>query len=228
MDRVTLSHDLRPDAVRSERAAIWLEDLNWHKDVYRYSRFQWWGEHVIKIVTSRTGGRLNFTTVADLQFLSDRQREHVDYAARLWLALAAPLSDAYETMGSWEAVAGPLGLTRYDCRGAVGVAGIYPPEEAVTPDSKRISEMVNSQVFKNPFILAWEMKQMWAMHQAAVDMFEDTICDLVGELRGTRPGQILAAAIGVSTSGNLDGRIRKAHAARGQSGDPRRVPSQTF
>jgi hypothetical protein len=49
-------------------------------------------------------------------------------------------------------------------------------------------------VFGNPLIHIVEMKQMWRMHAAAVDMHEDTICDLAEEWHGTyapegqRPG----------------------------------------
>jgi len=46
----------------------------------------------------------------------------------------------------------------------------------------------------NPLIHIVEMKQMWWMYAAAVDMHEDTICDLAEELQGstsrrTSPGR---------------------------------------
>jgi len=226
--RVTGPQQPQLDGGRAERAVVWLDDLRWHQHVYRRARFRWWGEHVMKIVTSRTGGQLDFTSVADLEWLRRYQCEHAEYTFQCQMAMAEPLTAALETLGSWDAVREPIGLSLTECRATVGLARREPPEARTNPDVERILRMVGSQVFQNPLILAWELKQMWRMHDAVVDVFEDTICDLVEELRGSRPDEILARAAGSALPKGLDTRIAYAREARGQAGDPRRIPTQVF
>jgi hypothetical protein len=225
---VTQAQQLQLDVVRIERAGVWLDDLRWHQHVYQRARFRWWGDHVMKIVTSRTGGQLDFTTVADLERLHRYQSEHAEYTFQCQIAMAEPLTAALETLGSWDDVGKPIGLSVMECRSTVGLALREPPEARTNPDVERILRMVRGQVFQNPLILAWELKQMWRMHDAVVDVFEDTICDLVDELRDSRPDEVLAQAVGCALPKGLDTRLACAHEVRGKAGDPRRIPTQLF
>ena len=49
--------------LRAARSALWLDDLRWHKQMFRQSRFQWTGEHAVDIITRHTGGQVEFTDV---------------------------------------------------------------------------------------------------------------------------------------------------------------------
>ncbi len=59
----------RAAAERWARAEVWLDDLAWHEHMYKESRFRWTGEPVMDVVTRRTAGNLDYTTLADLRLL---------------------------------------------------------------------------------------------------------------------------------------------------------------
>lgn len=67
---------------RQERGALWLEDLRWHKQTFRRSRFQWDAHDVLRVVTGSTGGQLEFTTVSHLRQLQSSQDQVCDFSAR--------------------------------------------------------------------------------------------------------------------------------------------------
>ena len=94
------------------------------------------------------------------------------------------------------------------------------------PQISRVLRVVGRQPFRSPMIEAWELLQLSRMYQAAADIFEDLTVDLIGELRGQRPDEVLAVASGSGTVERMERRIQRAHAARGGPGDPRRYPTQ--
>lgn len=213
---------------RLERAARWLDDLMWHKRMYRPARFRWWPEHLVDICTKTTGGRLDFTTLAHLQLLPGHRNSVRDVVDLFSGAIGQRLADAYLTIGSYDTIGQELGLTMTDIR----VMVIWSAPENAGPDGwfhpqiSRVLRVVGRQPFRSPLIEAWELLQLSRMYQAAADVFEDLTVDLIGELRGQRPDEVLATASGSGTVARMDQRIERAYAARGGPGDPRRYPSQ--
>ena len=215
---------------RLQRAARWLDDLTWHKRMYRPARFRWWPEHLVDICTRTTGGQLDFTTVADLELLRRHRRAVQDVVDTFSGAIGQRLADSYLTVGCYDTIGAELGLTMTDIR--VMVIWSAPEnsdsDEWTHPQISRVLRVVGRQPFRNPLIETWELLQLQRMYRAAVDIFEDLTVDLVGELRGHRPDAVLAAASGSGTVERMERRIRWAHEARGGPGDPRRYPNQFF
>lgn len=208
--------------------ATWLDDLWWHKKMYRGARWRWWGEHVMDMITSYTGGRLYFTTVEDLRRLQGYKYHAEEEAFTCQLALTDPLEQAGDLMGRWGAVAEALGLTTVDCSATVWFAAVLPDRARTNSAVERVKRVVQRQPFKNPLIEAFELKQMWRLHQAAATMLEDTTCDLLEELRESRPDAVLCEAAAIATVKGLDLRIATARTDRGGPGDPRRIPRQIY
>jgi hypothetical protein len=212
-----------PAVARRERGALWLDDLGWHKHMFRRSRFQWAGWHVMDVVTRTTGGQLDFFTVAHLRRLQQYQDEVRDYGTQCQIAMAAPLRQAYETLG-WEPTAEALGLTVVDCTSTLTFAAGTTEEERTNGDVRRV---LHRLPFSNPLIQAWELKQLWRLHEAARNVFEDVICDLLLELLPSHSADGLAEATGPLVM-KPAGRAELARLERGGPGDPRRAPQQIF
>jgi hypothetical protein len=210
---------------RQRRAELWLDDLQWHRHMFKESRFRWTGEHVLSIVTRYTGGQLSFTTVRHLELLQQHQSELQAYSHQCRLAMAMPLREARNTLGSWEAVSEAVGLSVVDCRATVWLAVGEPPEART---NMNVEQVLRSLPFSNPMLQAWELKQLWQMYEAAVGVLEDATCDLVEELRSCRPAEVLVQATGALSWRELELRIQDARARRGPIGDPRRIPAQAF
>jgi len=226
MGVVSSAHTSSVGAERRARGEMWVDDLCWHQQMFKRARFRWTGEHVMAIVTRYTSGQLDFTTVRDLELLHRYQLELLDYSCQARDALAERLPAVNETLGGcWEPTAQALGLTVIDCKAAVWFAAGTTPNQRTNLNVRRVLEYVP---FRNPLIEAWELKQLWRMYEAAADVFEDTICDLVEELRDSRPIDVLVQATDTLSSAGLQQRIRTAREERGRSEDPRRMPTQAF
>lgn len=213
---------------RLERAGRWLEDLMWHKRMYRPARFRWWPEHLVDICTKTTGGQLDFSTLTHLQLLPRHRNSIRDVVDQFSGAIGQRLADAYLTIGSYDTIGAELGLTMAEIRSMVIWSDVdnAGPEGWSHPQINRVLRVVGRQPFRSPLIEAWELLQLSRMYQAAADIFEDLTVDLIGELRGQRPDEVLAVASGSGTVARMEQRIERAYAARGGPGDPRRYPSQ--
>lgn len=213
---------------RLERAARWLDDLMWHKRMYRPARFRWWPEHLVDICTKTTGGQLDFFTIAHLQLLPRHRNSIRDVVDRFNGAIGQRLADVYLTIGSYDTIGVQLGLTMAEIRSMVIWSDVdnAGPEGWSHPQISRVLRVVGRQPFRSPLIEAWELLQLSRMYQAAADIFEDLTVDLIGELRGQRPDEVLAVASASGTVARMEQRIERAYDARGGPGDPRRYPSQ--
>ena len=213
---------------RLERAARWLDDLLWHRRMYRPARFRWWPEHLVDICTKTTGGQLDFCTLTHLQLLPRHRNSIRDVVDQFSGAIGQRLAAAYLTIGSYETIGHELGLSMAEIRSMViwSDADNAGPEGWSHPQISRVLRVVGRQPFRSPLIEAWELLQLSRMYQAAADVFEDLTVDLIGELRGQRPDEVLAVASGSGTVVRMEQRIQRAYAARGGPGDPRRYPSQ--
>jgi len=217
-------------SARLARRDLWLEDLAWHRETYRESKFRWWDTDVMAIVTYNTWGRVDFTTLEHLRWLEQWRLGLLAFAAQCRNAMAAPLREAQETFGTinWQPIADAVGLTVLECSTTVWFDTYAAAADRVgNAQVQRVQKMVGGMVFGNPLILIFELKQLWRMYQTADNVHEDTLCDLVEELRGTRRLEDIAGAAGMSAAG-LEHRVADARAARGGPGDPRRIPAQQF
>lgn len=212
-------------AYPSSPVPFWLEDLRWHRRTFADSRFRWSTSDIVDIVTGHTGGQTEFTTVEDLRALQRYRYAVLDQAAWTRNAMADRLELAREHLceEEWESVASGLGLTELECAHAMWFAA-----HETERDSANIRRVLKFVPFRNPLIEAFELKQLMRMWEAAADMFEDTICDLVEELLPTRPVSVLAQAIGTASETGTIQRIELARKQRGLAGDERRLPIQVF
>lgn len=211
-------------ADRNHLTALWLDDLRWHKHMFRQSRFQWTGEHAIDIVTRGTGGRLEFTEVRHLRRLQAEQDEIAAYGTQCTLAMGAPLAAAAATVvGGWQVVADAVGLPVGQAKATAALVE-WEPLQAPTPDVRRV---LRGLPFSNPLIQVWELKQLSRLFDAAVQLLEDTICDLLLELSASHPPEQLVEALATQRLDPMT-RIDRARSARGGPGDPRRTPHQVF
>lgn len=207
---------------RQERGALWLEDLRWHKQTFRQSRFQWDAHDVLRVVTGSTGGQLDFITVNHLRQLQSSQDQVCDFSAECQVAMAGPLRQARSTLGL-ERTAEILGLSVGECNMALALAGGAMQE----PPNGEVHRVLRQLPLTNPVTQAWELKQLWRLHEAAREVLEDTICDLLVELLAQHPAEELRKATGPSTSTPAL-RVERARLERGEAGDPRRTPRQRF
>lgn len=210
---------------RAARSALWLDDLRWHKHMFRQSRFQWTGEHAVDIITRHTGGQVEFSTVRHLRRLQREQDEIADYTTQCRLAMGDALDAAAGTLvGGWAAVADAVGLDVGHAKAIGELASFTSAKERTNPDVRRVLRQLP---FSNPLIQVWELKQLVNLFQAAVDLVEDTLCDLLDELADVHPPAVLMEAAGQQSLLPV-ARVDWARKARGGLGDPRRVPRQLF
>ena len=204
---------------------FWLEDLRWHRKTFSDSRFRWSANDIIDIVTGLSGGQTEFTTVEDLRALQGYRYSVLDQAAWTRNAIADRLELAREHLGEehWGSVISSLGLTELECAHARWFAA-----HEAERDSANIRRVLKFVPFRNPLIEAFELKQLMRMWEAAADLLEDTLCDLVEELLPTRPITVLAEAIGTASEKGPTQRLDLARLERGPMGEPRRLPAPIF
>ena len=214
-------------ALRAARSALWLDDLRWHKQMFRQSRFQWTGEHAVDIITRHTGGQVEFTDVRHLRRLQHEQDEIAAYTGQCRTAMGEPLREAAHTViGSWNAVAEAVGLDAGHLKAIEDLSVGAKPQERTNPDVRWVLRQLP---FSNPLIQVWELKQLVNLFQAAVDLVEDTLCDLLLELSSSHPPAVLmAATIPELWALTPAKRVEWARKERGGPGDPRRTPRQRF
>jgi len=206
---------------------VWVEDVRWHRETYQESRFKWWDIDVMKIVTANTGGKLDFTSLHDLRVLQQWRVELCTFTTLVQRGMAPPLREAYRVWNDWEPIGAEVGLTPLECAETVYLDDMFPADQTHRPHPVvRINTSVAGMIFANPLIHLVEMKQMWRMYDAAVDMHDDTICDLVDELADKHSAEDIAKAAGMAHPVGLGYRMQEVRQARGGIGDPRRTPEQ--
>lgn len=213
--------------LRAERSTLWLDDLRWHKQMFRQSRFQWTGEHAVDIITRHTAGQVEFTDVRHLHRLQHEQNEINAYTGQCRTAMGEPLREAVRTVvGGWDAVAAAVGLDPGHLKAIEDLSVGATAEERTNPDVRRVLRQLP---FSNPLIQVWELKQLVNLFQAAINLVEDTLCDLLLELSSSHPPAVLmAATIPEMQALTPAKRVEWARKERGGPGDLRRVPRQHF
>ncbi|MFH5211548.1 hypothetical protein ACHIPZ_25585 [Antrihabitans sp. NCIMB 15449] len=178
--------------------------------------------------TEFTRGRQEFTTVRDLRDLAGYKRVAGDYSMVCQRALGDALKAARRQLSprDWAPVATELDLTVLECASSAFVSTWSDPQERTNAQVVRVQRIVDGLFFTNPLIRSWELQQLWLLYVAAEGFLEDTLVDLVVELRGSRRAADLADAVGLRSVTSLDCMIEEQRRSRGEIGDPRRTPTQ--
>jgi hypothetical protein len=228
-------HPPAPDSPRGQECAreakVWLEDLLWHKQAYKYAVHRWWPERVLTLVAQMAGGQSAFTTLADLRKLNKYQAEVQLRIGSFNGAIGFRLGRAFMVIGDYEIIAAQMGMTLHDVR-MMTIWGHQRDETGLIEDWEldpgvdNVVRFCQTQVFNNRLIEAWELRQQAELLQVMANVLEDATVDLVQELCGLVSEHALVEASGSRTAARMSNRIRKARAERGLPGDPRRVPNQ--
>lgn len=213
--------------------AHWIDDLAWHRQVYKQSKFRWDSTEALLVATEFTGGRQDFRTVADLRELEVYRLALSEYTTTCQRALGLALQEARNGLGTsgWEGVAALLDLSAVDCSASSYFARWGDPRIAgqfSNPQVRRIRKMCAGFFFASPLLLAWELAQLWKLYRAAEELLEDTLVDLVVELQPHVHTSDLLHALHTTTEVGLSNRINSQRHGRGPAGDPRRAPRQQF
>jgi len=213
-------------AVQERTVEEWVDDVRWHRRMYRESHFRWAPEDPALIFLDYTRGRCVFETPAHLRFLDARQERLQGWMAQIRNAMAKPLREArtWCPQPVWNEGLKLIGLTERDVRIIIGVAGVSPDPSA----NRDVKRALRGFPLPNPFTQVWELRQMHAMYQAADNMMEDTLVDLLLELEPRRGWDNLADFTVCGHPEPLKTRVKAQRAQRGELGDPRRLPAQHY
>jgi hypothetical protein len=201
--------------------------MDWHRRMFNQSKFRWAPEDAIEIAMQRTRGRVFFETPAHLRKLDAQLYDLREYTGQIQDAMAAPLREA-RRRGTRKAPTAKgfelIGLTMQEARFIIDTA--YPVDP--TRPNRAAQRALRGIPLPNPYNQVWELRQMHSMYQGAVNLLEDTLCDLVLEL-APRQGWEHLASLTVNHYGQqLRWRVEEQREERGEPGDPRRHPAQTY
>lgn len=214
---------------RAKRMALrdsWIAEFADHRRIHNESRFRWWADDVMSIVTWNTRGRIDFTELKHLAWLEEWRLNMGSYTDECAKWVGVPLLEAqsyFRWTREYNQLGEVVGLTPRECDELV-----YWWEIATERTPNQQVRRIHKMAFSNPLIRIWELKQLWRMYQAAVDVAEDTLVDLVEELRPTHRLSDIVRESRSFTEGQLNARVTEARDARGGPNDPRRVPHQIF
>ena len=222
MTAVGFPAPLRPRAVDD-----WVEDLYWHRHGFRQSQRKWDAEMVMRLACHRTRGRLSFTTVAHLRTLAGQLDQLRGYTGQIELAMGDPLRELRDVCpDTWQSMLRVVDLPVIDARVILWSLTGTTLRDRTNPTVARALAQIP---LPNPLSEIWELRQIYDLYSAAVELLEDTLLDLVEELSQTRPIAALQALLRPSLVGDLTSRLQLHHQTRGHPGDPRRaIPTQAY
>ena len=201
----------------------WLDDLAWHRRMYRQSRFRWTPEDAITLALAYTHGRVEFDTAHHLQLLDGEQlrlRAGLGQVRDVMAGLLRVARSCYAAT-EWEDVVRLVGLPDDDA--CVFVGPSVPVEVARNSDVRRVLRGIP---LPNPLSQVWELQQLYGLYAAADRLLEDTICDLAVELAPGCGWDRLAAL--TTDRDRLRWRVDRQRAERGEPGDTRRHEAQGY
>lgn len=204
----------------------WLEDMTWHRRMYDQSKFRWVPEDPMSIALTWTKGRVEFTTPGHLRRLDVQLSALREYAGGIQDAMLDPLALARRRCSGPDYRAGLdlIGMTQTD----VDILRYNALGGRVRnhPEAKRALRGIP---LPNPFSQVWELRQMHGMYAAAVDLLEDTFCDLADELAGERGwDSLVPLTVHHHTGNGVRLRVEQQRRNRGLPGDPRRRLEQRY
>lgn len=212
---------------RPHASTLWVDDVRWHRQMYGQSRFRWAPEDPLTIASRLTAGRLTFSTPRHLHQLEQALAVLSSHQARIAAALAPPLREVRHEFGaSWTEVLKEVALSPLEARIILwSCPGSGASQDVPDADAQRA---IRGLPLPNPLTEIWELRQVALMYEAAWDLLEDALCDLVHELAPTRD---LAQIARHTTSGDrlqLEFRLARQRERRGEPGDVRRLTVQHY
>ena len=228
---------LPKDASNARAPQHWLEDLYWHRISCGGSEFRWDRDDVLRIFLRYARGRCEFETFAHLRALCIHKRQLVVHHEPISLAAGEMILQAQDGLTHrewWDYAVHMLSLEGMAMTRLTQPAYVDPFDQV--PDALEHPEVraaTRGFAWPNPLSKAWELIQVHNMYDAAANMFEDLICDLVLELQPDHGWITVAERIAdCNTWGpevsNLRGRIERQREERGEPGDPRRQVRQDY
>lgn len=212
--------------VRQTRVPLdWVEDMSWHRRMYRQSMFRWAPEDPMALALQWTKGRLVYSTPKDFAVLDQQLLALRGFAGQIDDAMAPKLREARirSTRNNWLAGLDLIGLSELE----VDILDFHAPG-LVTPN-REVKRALRGIPVPNPFSQVWELRQMRSMYTAAEHLLEDALCDLAVELAPRLGWDFLGQLMTRPTPGrNLEWIVDEQRDARGQPGDPRREPEHRY
>lgn len=208
--------------------ADWVDDMRWHRRMYRESRFRWVAEDAMSLALAWTRGRVEFTTPGHLRRLDLQLLDLSTYAAGIRHAMLDPLDEARArcTAADYDAGLHLIGMTRRDVdvlrhASLAGTGRVHGHPEAL--------RAMRGIPLPNPYSQVWELRQMDAMYAAAGDILEDALCDLAVELAPRQGwGNLAPLTVSHRMPGSLQRRVEQQRQEHGEPGDPRRRRAQRY
>lgn len=214
-ERVRWDDTRNPDFARRQ-----LENLAYHRDLYRSSINRWNEESIWKKFHYVAKGRWRFSTLDDLVFFHHVQRR-LEGPANGWLSV---LGDHLRRMRPWFE---PQADLRFGMALGLGVIEVAQAQEwamfGPNPSYDELSEVYLRELsfWDEPIFQAFEIRQLYSANQTAADMVEDRVCDLALELIASKGSDAVCHALNQDPL-TLQVRIDLARARSGPPGDPRR------
>lgn len=218
----------RVSALAIREPADWVEDMTWHRRMFRQSKFRWVPDDAMSIALSWTRGRLVYDTPAHLRLVDEQLLALKGFACGIDDAMLAPLTEARQRSGSadWKAGLELVGLTPLDIE-ILRHSALSTPRDA--PLHREARRAIHGIPWSNPFSQVWELRQMRGMYAAAENLLEDAFCDLALELAPEQGWHNLSQlTLRHRSARTLQHRVEDQRVTRGEPGDPRREPVQRY
>lgn len=202
----------------------WLEDMTWHRRMFGQSQFRWAPEDAMTIALRYTHGRVLYETPTHLRQLHLDLARLAAYTGQISAALVPRLDAAQAELGAdgWRTGLTLVGLTELD------VAALRASYHMSGPENRSVQRAVRGIPVSNPLSQVWELLQVRSMYTAAACLLEDALCDLVLELAPGHGWERLAGITCQTDERALRERVRRHRDLRGEPGDPRRQPAQSY
>ena len=204
----------------------WVDDMYWHRRMFNQSHFRWVPEQARHIALTWVRGRCAFETPGHLRRLDAQLLQLREYTGQIQDAMGPELRLARSSLRKqWAEGSRLLDLSEADANFIIVTAHRVDPDQPVHPQVRRA---LRGFPLPNPLSRVWELRQVHAMHRAAVDLLEDELCDLATRLAPRHGWDNLAALTTDRLGWQLELRVNDQREARGLPDDPRRRPEQRY
>lgn len=203
----------------------WVEDMTWHRHMFDQSYFQWGPHDALEVALKATHGRLVHESPKHLQVLDRQLSDLVELTGQIEDAMACYLEEA-QTQGpevDWDMGLQLLGMSQRDVDEIQWRVSHCPAVHNVEAD-----KALRGWPLPNPLSQVWELRQVHSLWSAAVDIVDDTVCDLVTELAPKHGWGNLAYLTVRGNEDFLRQRVQWQRDHRGDPADPRRRCGQVW
>ena len=225
------------DASHARAPQYWLEDLYWHRISSGGSEFTWTSQDAVRIFLRHARGRAEFETFDHLRALCSGQHQLAAHRKPITLVAGEMIMRARDELTHEEWWDHGLHMLSLDGMGMTELTYLAEydswPELPVALEHPEVRAATRGFANPNPLTKAWELIQVNSMYTAALDMFEDMICDLVVELQPdhgwiTIARHLAAADAWGRTPSDARSRVEAHRERRGVPGDARRAARQDY